>query len=85
MRNLLYAATATTLLALTPAANADVILTFGQTGGANTITGTASATGTTWGGTNIPVNITQIDAPACYASQRLPGCLRLQHFRRYDC
>ena len=64
MRNLLYAATATTLLALTPAANAAVILTFGQTPGVNTITGTASATGTTWGGTNIPVSITQIDAPA---------------------
>src|SRR3954470_4452161 len=64
VRNLLYAATATALLALAPAANAVQIITFGQTGGSNTITGTASLTGTTWGGTDIPVFITQIDAPA---------------------
>src|SRR3954452_1110648 len=47
-----------------PAANATQIITFGQTSGVNTITGTASLTGTTWGGTDIPVLITQIGAPA---------------------
>jgi hypothetical protein len=62
MRNLFYATTAITLLALTPAANADTILTFGQTGATNTITGTASLTGTTFGNDNIPVSITQIAA-----------------------
>jgi len=41
-------------------AYADVIITYGQSGGANTITGTASATGTVWGGTDIPVTVTQI-------------------------
>src|SRR3954452_22248194 len=50
-------------LALAPAANATQIITFGQTLGLNTITGTASLTGTTWGGTDIPVLITQIAAP----------------------
>jgi hypothetical protein len=63
VRNFLYAATATSLLALAPAANATQIITFGQTLGLNTITGTASLTGTTWGGTDIPVLITQIAAP----------------------
>jgi hypothetical protein len=61
MRNLLYAATATTLLALTPAANADTIITFGQTGAGTTVTGVAGlATGTTFSGTDIPVSISQI-------------------------
>jgi PEP-CTERM motif-containing protein len=43
-------------------ANAAVILTFGQTGGADTITGTVNgtATATTITGTNVPVNITEI-------------------------
>jgi hypothetical protein len=63
MRNLLYATTAITLLALTPAANADTIINFGQTGGVNTITGTAGlTTGTTFTGTNVAVSITQIAA-----------------------
>jgi hypothetical protein len=43
-------------------AGAAVILTFGQVGDANTITGTASASGTTFGGTDVPVTITQIGA-----------------------
>jgi hypothetical protein len=64
VRNLLYAATATSLLALAPVANAVPIVNFAQTSGLNTITGTASATGTTWGGTDIAVSISQIDAPA---------------------
>ena len=41
-------------------AYADVILTFGQSGTGNTITGTASATGTVWSGTDVPVTVTQI-------------------------
>jgi hypothetical protein len=48
------------LIALAAPANAEVILTFGQSGGGNTITGTASATGTAWGGTDVPVTVTQI-------------------------
>ena len=48
--------------ALTPAANADTIITFGQTGGGNTVTGTGGLTGTTITGTNIPISISQIDA-----------------------
>jgi hypothetical protein len=62
MRNLFYATTAITLLALTPAANADLILTLGQTGATNTVTATGGLTGTTITGTNIPVSISQIDA-----------------------
>jgi hypothetical protein len=57
MRKLLFAAA---LLLGTAPAYADTILTFGQNAGTNTITGTASATGTTWGGTDIAVTITQI-------------------------
>jgi hypothetical protein len=65
MRNLLYATTAITLLALTPTANADTIINFGQTSGANTITGTAgNLTGTTFSGTDVAVQITQIAAAA---------------------
>jgi len=63
-KQLVGVAAAAALGLMTTAANAAVILTFGQTPSVNTITGTASATGTTWGGTNIPVSITQIDAPA---------------------
>ena len=62
-KQLVGVAAAAALGLMTTAANATVILTFGQTPGVNTITGTASATGTTWGGTNIPVSITQIAAP----------------------
>lgn len=62
MRNLLYAATAITALAFSPALNAAQIITFGQTSGANTITGTASGGVTTISGTNVSVDITQIDA-----------------------
>lgn len=56
MWKLLFAA----LLLWTAPAYADTILTFGQSAGVNTITGTASATGTVWGGTDIAVTITQI-------------------------
>ena len=62
-KQLVGVAAAAALGLMTTAANAAVILTFGQTPGVNTITGTASATGTTWGGTDIPVSITQIAAP----------------------
>jgi hypothetical protein len=48
------------LIALATPASAEVILTFGQSGSGNTITGTASATGTAWSGTDVPVTITQI-------------------------
>jgi len=57
MKRLLFIAAL--LLGAAPA-HAEVILTFGQSGGGNTITGTASATGTAWGGTDIPVTVTQI-------------------------
>jgi hypothetical protein len=58
-------ATAALLAIAAPAANAAVILTFGQTGSGNTITGTASGgTTTTISGTAIPVDITQIMAGA---------------------
>jgi hypothetical protein len=48
------------LIALATPASAEVILTFGQSGAGNTITGTASATGTAWSGTDVPVTVTQI-------------------------
>jgi len=50
------------LLAVGASANAAPILSFGQTGGSNTITATenGSSTQTTLTGTNIPVAITQI-------------------------
>jgi len=62
MRNLLYAATAITAMALAPVANADsIILTFGQTAG-KPITATANAAKdqTTITATDAPVQITQI-------------------------
>jgi hypothetical protein len=65
MRKLLYAATALVAVAVAAvpvAANAATILTFGQSSGGNTITGTASAIGTTFSGTDIGVTITQIAA-----------------------
>jgi hypothetical protein len=49
-------------MALAGPAQADPIMTFGQTAGVNTITGTASGSGTVWGNDNIAVTITQIDA-----------------------
>jgi hypothetical protein len=65
MKNLLLAATAAVALAAVPvAANATIILTFGQTGGGNTITATNVLSSTHIAGTAIPVSITQIDAPA---------------------
>ncbi len=63
MRNLLYAATAFTALALAPAANAVVILTFGQTGDSPiSATVNAAQTQTTITAINAPITITQIDA-----------------------
>ena len=60
LRNHLLAALAAGFFALAGPASADVIITYGQSGSGNTITGTASATGTVWGGTDIPVTVTQI-------------------------
>ena len=52
-----------TTLALAPAAAlAAPVITFGQTSGANTITATASATGTSFAGSDVGVSISQIDA-----------------------
>jgi hypothetical protein len=61
----LLAAVAAIVIAggLLPPAKADLILTFGQSGSGNTITGTSGlTTGTTISGTNVPVTITQIAA-----------------------
>jgi len=52
---------ATTLVALPALASAATIITYGQTSGANTVTGTADATGTHFSGSDIAVTITQID------------------------
>jgi len=61
MKKLLYAATALVALAAIPtAANAAVILTFGQVGGGNTVTATANAlTGITTIDSNTQVLVTQ--------------------------
>ena len=48
------------MLGVAMPAQADVIITFGQTAGANTITGTAGPAGTTWSGTDVAVSVTQI-------------------------
>ena len=53
---------ATTLVVLPALASAATIITYGQTSGSNTVTGTANATGTHFSGTDIAVTITQIDA-----------------------
>jgi hypothetical protein len=62
MRNLLYAATAITVLAVAPAANATLVLTFGQSGSTDQFTATVNAghTQTTLTATNIGVSITEI-------------------------
>lgn len=62
MRNLLLAATAIAVVALAPAANATVILNFGQTAGGNTVTGTANAAAGTTSivASAVGVNVTQI-------------------------
>ena len=60
MRKLLYAATAITALALTPVANATVILNFGQTDSGNTVNATASGGVTNILATNVGVSLTQI-------------------------
>lgn len=60
----LIGALAAGLAVFTPPAKAQVtILTFSQDGTGLTIAGTASATGTVWGGTDIPVTISGIAAP----------------------
>jgi hypothetical protein len=56
------AATVAALALLAAPANAVTILSFGQSGNGNTITGTNSLSGTTFGGTDVPITITQIDA-----------------------
>ena len=60
LRKSLLGALAAGFLALAGPASADVIITFGQNAGVNTITGTAGPAGTTWGGTDIAVTISQI-------------------------
>jgi hypothetical protein len=64
MKYLLASAATAALLAITPAANADTILTFGQTGNLNTITGSGGPGGTVFSGNNVAVSISQIAAPA---------------------
>jgi hypothetical protein len=59
MRSLLLA---TALVAMPAIAHAATIITFGQSSGANTVTGTANATGTHLAATDVAVTITQIDA-----------------------
>jgi hypothetical protein len=61
MRKLLLAATAVTALAFALPAHATLVLTFGQNGSGNTITGTATGgTSTTITGTDVSVSVTQI-------------------------
>jgi hypothetical protein len=62
LRNTFLGLLAVAALALAGPAKADPIIAFGQSSGSNTITGTASATGTVWGNDNIAVTITQIAA-----------------------
>ena len=68
MKRFLMAGTVLAALALPAAANATLVLTFGQTAPGATITATVNGTDTqtTLAGTNIPVSITQIlgGAPA---------------------
>jgi hypothetical protein len=93
MRALLLA---TTLVALPAFAHAATIITYGQTSGSNTVTGTANATGTHFSGTDIAVTITQIDdagtavpttayldlaADSTSGATAPPGLAIIQHFR----
>jgi hypothetical protein len=55
-----HLAIAAALLLGAAPAYAAPIMTFGQISGSNTITATASATGTTWGNNDIGVTVTQI-------------------------
>jgi hypothetical protein len=61
-KHLLAGLAALALLGSVIPASATLIVAFGQAIGGNTISGTANAGGTTWGGLDIPVTITQIDA-----------------------
>ena len=63
MRKLLLTATALGAIALAPAANATLILTFGQTGSNTAVTATENAgnTATTLSSVNAPISITQIE------------------------
>jgi hypothetical protein len=92
MRALLLA---TALVALPAIAHAATIITFGQTSGANTVTGTADATGTHLAATDVAVTITQIDgivavpagafldlvADSTSGATAPPGIAIIQHFR----
>ena len=81
LRTLPFAATAIGTLTLAScAARSATIITYGQTAGVNTVTGTANATGTHFSGTDIAVTITQID-DADRADNRLPRPCRRQHQR----
>lgn len=62
MRSLLVAATSAAAVAFAPIADATTIITFGQVSNFNTVSATASATGTHLAGNKVLVTITQIDA-----------------------
>jgi hypothetical protein len=93
MRALLLASALVVLPAL---AHAATIITWGQTSGSNTVTGTANATGSHFAGTDIAVTITQIDdagtavpttayldlaADSTSGATAPPGIAIIQHFR----
>src|SRR4051812_42235052 len=62
MKALLISATVAVALAVASAANAAVILTFGQSGNGSTITATNGLSSTHIAGTAVPVTISQIAA-----------------------
>src|SRR4051812_36765215 len=62
MKTFLLCATAATALAAASAANATVILTFGQSGALNTITATNGLSSTHIAATAVPVTLSPIDA-----------------------
>jgi hypothetical protein len=62
LRNTFLGLLAVAALALAGPAQADPIIAFSQNSGSNTITGTASASGTVWGNDNIAITISQIAA-----------------------
>jgi hypothetical protein len=95
MKRLLLATTVVTLSLAAAPAIAATIITFGQTSGANTVTGTANATGTHLAATDVAITITQIDgvvsvpagafldlvADSTSGATAPPGIAVIQHFR----